>query len=93
MIYEILDCIEDRTSGYEDIYIDCIKYLKTNLNNKEDQYILEDRLYNLHRCPKCTNLLSSQFDRELHLEVDTQQYEIRTYDLCPQCGWRSDQNE
>ena len=87
MYSAIFDSLHDYFANNEDILADCLLYLN-NLND-EDLKIIQNEsikyLKKLNRCVNCGSKLVIYTYRQLHSELDGQQYEIMNELMCPNC--------
>lgn len=84
MGFEIIDAICAYYKDDEDTMVDCLVYLKDEIDNSHIRCLIEEILVNMDRCFGCGAKLEFVRLEEWHSEVNASETFLESY--CPNCG-------
>ena len=91
MVSEVMEAVEEYFKDNEDVFVDCLLYLKGLYSGTQMSYQLfsavTDKLEKMKRCPKCGEKLEWYHYQEPHDELDGCPMEDMYEPYCPNCDY------
>ena len=85
MLYEVMEAIHLMYEDEPTVETDCMMWLKNNVKQEIDSFVVDDWFDEKHLCSDCGNRLETCNTRDYHPECGEGVYEIYTTYYCPEC--------